>query len=84
MVCDVCKVEMNDTTTEMEVSVKGRKVKALNIPATVCPKCNKLVVEELAEKLVQKAAKHCKAETFDYPKEVKVLGFGFGFGKAKV
>ena len=82
MLCDVCKVEMNDTTTETEVSVKGRAVKAVNVPAKVCPKCNKLVVEELVDKLVHKAAKHCKEDTFDYPKEVKLIGFGFG--KAKV
>ncbi|MDR3051210.1 MAG: YgiT-type zinc finger protein [Oscillospiraceae bacterium] len=82
MLCDVCKVEMNDSTTEMEISVKERKVKAVNVPAMVCPKCNKLVVEELVDKLVRKAAKHCKDDTFDYPKEVKV--FGFGFGKAKL
>ena len=80
MVCDVCKTEMNDTTTEMEVSVKGKRIKAINVPSLICPKCNKLVVESLVEKVVQKCAKHCKDDTFDYA-DVKTIGFGFGKGK---
>ena len=81
MVCDICKVEMNDSVTEMEFSVKKRTVKAVNVPALVCPTCNKLVVEELVEKLAHKVAKHCKEETFDYPNEVKIIGIGFGKAK---
>lgn len=81
MVCDVCKTEMNDSTTEMEVSVKGKMIKVVNVPSVICPKCNKLMVEDIVEKVVQKCAKHCKDDTFDY-NDVKLLGFGFG--KAKV
>jgi len=82
MICDICKVEMNDSTTDMDVSIKERMIKVVNVPALVCPKCNRLVVEELVDKLVHKIAKHCKDETLDYPKEIKA--FGFGFGKAKL
>ena len=82
MICAACKVEMNNATTEMEVSVKDRMVKVVHVPAVVCPQCNKLVVEELVDKLVRKVAKHCKGETLDYPKEIKA--FGIGFGKASL
>lgn len=81
MVCDVCKAEMTSTTTEIEVSVNDRMVKALHVPAMVCPQCNKLVVEELTDRLVRKFAKHCQSDTLDYPEDVKVFGVGFGTAK---
>ena len=81
MICDVCKIEMNDTTTEMEVPGKGKMVKVVNVPASICPKCNKLEVESVVEKVVQKCAIRCKEDKLDY-NDVKLLGFGFG--KAKV
>jgi YgiT-type zinc finger domain-containing protein len=83
MLCDVCQVEMNDSTTEMEVSIKERVVKAVNVPAMTCPNCSKITVDGLVDKLVRKAAKHCKEDAFDYPTEVKVFGLGFGKVKPK-
>lgn len=37
MNCDSCKTNMNDTTTEMEISNKGRTIKAINVPVFSCP-----------------------------------------------
>jgi|GEM_PF-3374088 len=83
MICDVCKTEMNDATTEMEVSIKGKMIKVINVPSLICPQCKKLVVESLVEKVAQKCAKHCKDGILDY-NDVKLLGFGFEKGKGQL
>lgn len=82
MNCESCKTTMNDTTTEMEISIKGRTVKALNVPAFSCSDCNEIVVDQLVEKLARTYAKGCKEETFDYA-TVKPRGVGITFGKSQ-
>lgn len=77
MKCNVCKTKMKDATTEIEVLVKGRKVKALNVPAY---NCDKIRMDELIEKLVQTYAKGSKEATFDFA-EVKPRGVGITLGK---
>ena len=82
MNCERCKTNMNDTTMEMEISIKGRTVKALNVPAFSCSDCNEIVVDQLVEKLARTYAKGCKEETFDYAM-VKPRGVGITFGKSQ-
>ena len=81
MNCDSCRVKMNETTTEMEISIKGRSVKAINVPAFRCSDCNEVVVEQLVEKLARTYAKGCKESSFDYA-EVHPRGVGITFGKS--
>ena len=80
MKCNVCKTKMKDATTEIEVLVNGRKVKALNVPAYNCPNCDEIRMDELIEKLVQTYAKGSKEATFDFA-EVKPRGVGITLGK---
>ena len=61
MKCNVCKTKMKDATTEIEVLVKGRKVKALTFrPITVLKIGDEIRMDELIEKLVQTYAKGSK------------------------
>ncbi len=68
MKCDICKVEMKKSITEMNVLVKGKTIKVVNIPSLLCPECNALVVKDSIGKKVQKYAKGCKLDTLDYAK----------------
>lgn len=81
MNCESCKTTMNDTTTEMEISIKGRTVKALNVPTFSCSDCNEIVVDQLVQKIARTYAKGYKEATFDY-KEVNPRGAGITFGKS--
>jgi len=80
MICDVCKAEMVDSTTEKEVSGDGKTFKVTNVPALICPSCGKVVVEDIVEKMISKFAKRSKdGDTLDF-NDVKSLGIGFGEG----
>lgn len=74
MICDTCAVEMNDTTTELEVPARKRLVRAVNVPAFACPGCGQITVEPLVEKVARKAAKRCKDAEFDFPEGTVMLG----------
>lgn len=78
MNCNECK--MKDTTTEIEVTVRGKKIKALNVPAVICNECAEMVVDSLTEKLVRTYAKGCKEDTFDFA-EINPRGVGISLGK---
>ncbi len=69
MKCDVCQAEMKKSTTEMDVSVKGKTIKVVNVPALLCPECQALVVKDSIKKRAQAYAKDCKKkETLDFAK----------------
>ncbi len=78
MFCAVCKVDLNDSTTEMEVSGKDGMVKVVNVPCAVCPSCNACVVDSLSAEVVRKAAKKSKDDTLDFD---KMKGVGIMAGK---
>lgn len=69
MKCEKCQAKMNSTKTELDISVKGKSIKAVNVPSMTCPECNNLVVKDSVNKTALSYAKHCKGDTFDYEKE---------------
>jgi YgiT-type zinc finger domain-containing protein len=69
MKCDVCNTKMNNSTTETEISIDGKMIRAVNVPSLICPECNKLVIEDSVSKQVRAYAERCKGDTFDYKKE---------------
>lgn len=78
MFCANCKVDLNDSTTEMEASGKEGMVKVVNVPCSVCPNCNACVVDSVSAKVARKAAGKCKDDTLDF---VKIAGIGIMAGK---
>ncbi len=69
MKCEKCKAKMNGTKTEIAISIKEKTIKAINVPALLCPECNNLVVTDSVNKRATSYAKHCKGDTFDFVKE---------------
>ncbi len=69
MKCEKCQAKMNGTKTEIDISIKGKSIKAVNVPALLCPECNNLVVKDSVKKRAKSYAKHCKGDTFDFEKE---------------
>lgn len=78
MICETCAVETNATTTELEIPLRKRTVKAANVPAMVCPTCGRVVVEKLIQKVARKAAKRCGEDEFDFAEGFAVYGFAPG------
>ena len=69
---------MKDSTTEMEFPGGKNMVKVVNVPCSVCPKCNARVVVSLTVGVVRKAASNCKDDTLDFD---KMKGIGIIAGK---
>jgi YgiT-type zinc finger domain-containing protein len=78
MFCDSCKVEMNDSTTMLELDGKETTVKMVHVPCSVCPKCGARVVDGVTLNLAKKAASKCKEATVDFD---KMRGLGLIAGK---
>ncbi len=76
MKCEKCQAKMNGTKTEIDISIKGKSIKAVNVPALFCPECNDLVVKDSVKKRATSYAKHCKDDTFDFAKEEAAVAAG--------
>jgi YgiT-type zinc finger domain-containing protein len=68
MYCDVCKVEMNDSTTKMELPGKAGAVQIENVPCSVCPQCGARIVDGISFGIAKKAAVKCKEDRLDFEK----------------
>jgi YgiT-type zinc finger domain-containing protein len=78
MYCDVCKLEMNDSTTKMELPGKTGTVQVENVPCSVCPQCGARIVDGISFGIANKAAAKCKEDSLDFS---KMSGVGLMAGK---
>ncbi|MGM0166502.1 hypothetical protein IGI39_001462 [Enterococcus sp. AZ135] len=78
MFCVNCKEEMKDSKTNMQVPGKESTIEVVNVPSSICPKCDAQVVDGITTALVHKSAKKVKKATLDFD---KMSGIGLMAGK---
>jgi YgiT-type zinc finger domain-containing protein len=78
MYCDVCKVEMNDSTTVLELKGKENMVNVEKVPCSACPQCGARVVDGITMGIAKKSAGKCKDNSMDFE---KMGGIGVMAGK---